>query len=145
MTRKPRPYKMGQRQSAVDQTRERIVTAAREILAAPGVSGFTMEAVARQAGVSRMTVYYQFASKAWLLEALCDSMAARGGIEQLRGAFMQPEPLDALQMFILVLGRFWDSDRLVIRRLHGLAALDEDFEKVIEAREGRRRHGLQVL
>jgi AcrR family transcriptional regulator len=137
---------MGYRQVAVDQTRARIVEAARELLAAKdNISGFTMEAVARQAGVARMTVYYQFASKAGLLEALCDSLAARGGIERLAEAFARPEPLDALAEFIAVFTRFLDNERQVIRRLHGLAALDGDFEKVLQARAERRREGLRII
>src|SRR5262249_21501679 len=83
--------------------------------------------------------------KAGLLEALCDSLAARGGIEQLAGAFRRAEPLDALAEFIAVFCRFWDSDRLVTRRLQGLAALDPDFEQVLGARQERRREGLRAL
>jgi AcrR family transcriptional regulator len=142
----PRPYRLGQRQTAADQTRARIVDAARELLAASGgFAGFTVDAVARQAGVARMTVYYQFGSKVGLLEALCDSLAVRGGIEQLAGAFCQRRSLDALAECLKVFGRFWDSDRLVMRRLHGLAALDPDFEQVLRGRWGRRREGLRVL
>jgi AcrR family transcriptional regulator len=142
----PRPYRLGRRKEAADQTRERILSAARELLTAEGgFAEFTIDAVARQAGVARMTVYYQFGSKAGLLEALCDSLARRGGIEQLAGAFQCPEPLDALDEFIGVFCRFWDSERLVTRRVVGLAALDPDFEQVIGGRQERRREGLRVI
>jgi AcrR family transcriptional regulator len=143
---KPRRYRLGQRQAAVDQTRARIVEAARELLAAPeGMAGFTIDAVARQAGVARMTVYYQYSSKVGLLESLCDSLAARGQIERLGDAFGQPAPLDALAELIAVFGNFWDSDRLVLRRLRALAALDPDIEQVIRARDERRREALRVI
>ncbi|MBA2680873.1 MAG: TetR/AcrR family transcriptional regulator [Ktedonobacteraceae bacterium] len=142
----PRPYRLGQRQAATDQTRARIVTAARELLtASDGFSGFSIDAVARQADVARMTVYHQFGSKIGLLEALCDSLAISGGMEQLASAFRRPEPLDALDEYIKVFGRFWQSDRLVTRRLRGLAALDPDFEQVNRARDERRRQGLRVI
>src|SRR5579883_3637314 len=96
----PRPYRLGQRQAAADQTRARILSAARELLAsADGFSGFTVDAVARQAGVARMTVYYQFDSKVGLLEALFDDLASRGGMERMPEAFHQPEPLDALTTY----------------------------------------------
>ncbi len=140
----PRPYRLGQRGPAAEQTRARVVAAARELLTASGgFAGFTVDAVARQAGVARMTVYYQFGSKAGLLEALFDDLAARGGMEQLRGAFSRRDPLDALAEFIAVFCRFWASDRLIIRRLQGLAALDPDFEPV--SREEWRREGLRVI
>ena len=106
---------------------------------------FSIDAVARQADVARMTVYYQFGSKIGLLEALCDYLAAQGGMDQLPTAFRQTDPLNALAEYIAVFGRFWNSDRLVTRRLRGLAALDSDFEQVIRARDERRRQGLSVI
>jgi AcrR family transcriptional regulator len=142
----PRPYRLGQRQVASEQTRARIITAARELLvASDGFSGFSIDAVARKADVARMTVYHQFGSKIGLLEALSDSLAAHGGMEQLANAFRRPEPVDALDEYITVFSRFWDSDRLVTRRLRALAALDPDFEQVVRARDERRRQGLRVI
>ena len=142
----PRPYRLGQRQATTDQTRARILNAARELLMkSDGFSGFSIDAVARQADVARMTVYHQFGSKIGLLEALSDALAAQGGMEQLASAFRQPDPLDALDTYIAVFSRFWDADRLVTRRLRALAALDPDFEHVIQARNERRRQGLRVL
>jgi AcrR family transcriptional regulator len=142
----PRPYRLGQRQATTDQTRARIIAAARELLVASnGFSGFSIDAVARQADVARMTVYYQFGSKIGLLEALSDSLAAHGGMEQLAAAFSRPDPLDALTEYIAVFSRFWNSDRLVTRRLRALAALDPDFEQVVRARDEWRRGGIRVI
>lgn len=142
----PRPYRLGQRQATSEQTRARILAAARELLMAPdGYSHFSMEAVARQADVARMTVYHQFGSKIGLLEALCDSLAASGGMGQVAMAFRQPEPREALKQYLLVFSRFWEGDRLVMRRLRALAALDPDFEQVIRARDEWRRRGVGVL
>src|SRR5258708_30399090 len=118
----PRPYRLGQRQAATEQTRARIIAAARELLiASDSFSGFSIDAVARQADVARMTVYHQFGSKIGLLEALCDSLAISGGMDQLASAFSQSEPLDALQEYLLVFGHFWNVDRLVMRRLRARA------------------------
>jgi len=142
----PRPYRLGQRQAAAEQTHTRILTAARELLAeSPGFSGFSIDAVAHKADVARMTVYHQFGSKIGLLEALSDSLAAHGGMEHLADAFRRPDPLDALDEYITIFSRFWNTDRLVMRRLRALAALDPDFEQVIRARDEWRRHGLRVL
>jgi AcrR family transcriptional regulator len=142
----PRPYRLGQRQATTEQTRARIINAARELLAeSSSFSGFSIDAVARQADVARMTVYHQFGSKIGLLEALSDSLAAHGGMEHLADAFRRPEPLDALDEYITVFGRFWSADRLVMRRLRALAALDPDFEHVIRTRDEWRRQGLRVI
>lgn len=142
----PRPYRLGQRQATTEQTRARILTAARELLMArDGFTGFSIDAVARQADVARMTVYYQFGSKVGLLEALSDYLAGQGGMEQLAAAFRQPEPFDALAEYVTIFSRFWDADRLVMRRLRALSALDSDFEKVVRARDEWRRDGLRVI
>ena len=142
----PRPYQLGQRQAAAEQTRTRILSAARELLmTSEGFSTFSIDQVARQADVARMTIYHQFGSKRGLLEALCDALAASGGMDQLATAFRAPDPLDALNQYLLVFSRFWDADRLVTRRLRALAALDPDFEQVIRARDERRRQGVRVI
>ncbi|SRR5579883_463588 len=142
----PRPYQLGRRKEASEQTRQRILEAARDVLAAPrGLSAFTIDTVAKQAGVARMTIYYQFGSKSGLLEALCDSLAIRGGIEQMREVFCQADPLAALDKFIGVFGGFWDSDRLAIRRLTSLGALDPELDRVLRGRIERRRQGASAL
>jgi AcrR family transcriptional regulator len=142
----PRPYRLGQRQAIVDQTRARIVEAARAVLvSADSSAGFSMDAVARQADVARMTVYHQFGSKAGLLEALCDSLAVGGGMEHLASAFMVPRLEDALDRFVATFSRFWSADRPVIRRLNAFAAFDPDLRQVMQARNERRRHGLRAL
>src|SRR5215216_5933273 len=124
----PRPYRLGERESTIQQTRDRIVEAARALLTtSDGFTSFSIEAVARQANVARMTVYYQFGSKIGLLEAICDTLAANGGMAQLANLFRQADPHTALAEYIQIFSQFWDSDRLLARRLRGLASLDHEF------------------
>ena len=66
-------------------------------------------------------------------------------MEQLANAFRQKDPLEALEEYIRVFSRFWQSDRLVTRRLRALSTLDPDFEQVVKARDERRREGLRVI
>lgn len=63
-----RSYRLGKRQAAVDRTREDIVAAARELVATGEAP--TVTAIARKAGVSRITVYNRFGSKRSLLAGL---------------------------------------------------------------------------
>jgi AcrR family transcriptional regulator len=141
-----RPYRLGLRQAAAEQTRQRILTAARNLLATPrGLSAFTIDAVAKQAGVARMTVYHQFGSKSGLLEALCDTLATRGGIQQMGKVYREADPLAAMDQFFAVFAGFWDSDRLVIRRLNSLGALDPVLESVLRGRAERRRQHASAL
>ena len=142
----PRPYRLGQRQAIAEQTRARIVEAAREMLvAADTYTSFSIEAVAREADVARMTVYHQFGSKLGLLEAVCDSLAATGGMEHLAAVFRSPQLDEALALFVAAFSRFWSADRPVIRRLNAFAVFDPDFTAVMQARNERRRHALMAL
>jgi len=142
----PRPYRMERRRESADQNRLRIVEATRELLTDPnGADRFSVEEVARRAGVARMTVYYQFGSVRGLLEALLDSLASAGGMQHLAEAFQHPEPYQALDRFIAVFVDFWESDRPVLRALGAFTTLDPEFAAVTEERSGWRRRGIRVL
>ena len=139
----PRPYRLGQRQVAADETRARVLAAARTQLARE--TSFSIDAVARRADVARMTVYYQFGSKRGLLEALFDLLAARGGLHQLPSAFQQSDPKVALDRLIEIFAHFWSSDRVVMRRLRAMAALDPELDQVLRERSEGLRNGLHVI
>ncbi len=142
----PRRYELGKRQAVIDESRRRVLDAARELLAEPtGYQAFTVDAVARRADVARATVYYQFHSKTGLLEALCDDLAGAGQMSDLPGAFAEADPRAAVHQLIAVFARFWAADRVAMRRLRALAALDPDVHAVLAARDDRRRQGLEVL
>ncbi len=128
-----------------DATRARILDAARELAASEGFGRFTMEGVAERAGVSRLTVYYQFGSKADLLEALFDDLAGRGRMDRMPEAFQQADPLAGLERFIEVFCGFWATDPIALRRLRSWAALEPGFEQAGRGRDAWQREGLQVL
>lgn len=142
----PRRYQLGKRQEQVDESRRRVLGAARALLGnAAGYTAFTVDAVAKKADVARATVYYQFGSKTGLLDAVCDDLAEAGQMSDLAAAFANPDPREALRGFVGGFGRFWDADRAVMRRLRALAALDPEVGAVIASRDERRREGLTVL
>jgi AcrR family transcriptional regulator len=142
----PRPYQLGRRQAAADETRARIIAAGRKLLDRKGgLGGFTVDAVAREAGVARMTVYHQFGSRVGLLEALFDTLASHRDADKLVAAIGRPDPLVGLSEFVESLGRSWSSDRRIVRRLQGLAAVDPEFGQVWQAREELRRNGLRAI
>jgi AcrR family transcriptional regulator len=136
----PRPYRATARLAAAEETRRKIVTAAREVVAEPdGITSFTVDAVARTAGVSRMTVYHQFGSKAKLIEALFDDIARRGLVPKLRGALTTADPVTSFDLLIEAFAMFWTSDRLVIRRVRALTVLDPELGPSMLEREQWRR------
>jgi len=140
----PRPYRAGERQAASQPTRARIVEAAVKLLGEPDQVGeFTVDAVAKRAGISRMTVYYQFGSRAALLEAVLDDLADRGGMPEIATAMRQQNTEEALKTLVKVFCHFWASQRLAVRRLRALAVLDPELTGVF--RDLRRRQMLDAL
>lgn len=141
-----RSYKLGKRGEEIDKRRTKIISAARQlILSKDALAGFSVEAVAKQAKVTRATVYNQFGSKTGLLGALFDDLAASGQMTQLASAFEQSDPYDALDRFISVFVTFWSTDRLTTRRLYALAILDTNLGKALEERQAGRKQGLRVI
>ena len=141
-----RPYRMVKRKAATQQNRERILAAARDLLLAEDFAEFSMDAVARKAGVIRRTLYYQFKSKAGLLEQLYDYIARRGNIQNLANVFRYGnDSVQHLYEFIRFFVNFWNSDRDLIRRLHGLGAIDSEIGEGLRARNERRRNGVRVI
>jgi len=142
----PRPYRRGAKRNAgTKQTRARITAAALKLLMGEAPGGFSIDAVARTADVARMTVYYQFGSKRGLLASVFDFLGERGGMFGLRDAFSEAEPYAALERFIAVFVRFYDTNRAFIRRLNALAVLDPELGQELTERTGWRREGLRRL
>jgi len=92
-----------------------------------------------------MTVHYQFGSKAGLLGALFDSLGGPHFRSELPRVLSQTDPLEALDDLIEVFFRFWSAERLVTRRIRGMAALHPDFEESIIGRDERRRQILRIV
>ena len=139
----PRPYRSSRRRVAAKRTRARLLKAARAMLAAP--DGISLDAVAKKAGVTRLTVYNQFGSRRALLEAVFDDMAERGGLHRIREAMAKTDPQVALQQIVLIFCDFWSVHRGALWRLHAASATDPEFEESLRARNQRRRHLLSVL
>ena len=137
---------MVERQASADQTRGTIIQAARKLLTSKsGPAGFSVDAVAKQAGVARMTVYYQFKSKTGLLEALVDDLADRADMRRMREVFQQPSLDAALARLVTIFGRLYATDRLLIRRLAALSKLDPDVDRAMSERNAWRREALENL
>jgi AcrR family transcriptional regulator len=135
----PRPYRLDKRLAATEDTRGRIIAAARELLTSPaGGDAFTVDAVARKAGVARVTVYYQFHSRRGLIEALFDDLARTALVPHLPAIFTAPEPLEALDALVSAFAHFWASERVAIRRVRAFAALDPEIGAALAERDNRR-------
>jgi AcrR family transcriptional regulator len=142
----PRAYNSPRRDAAASATRERIVAAAAAILgAADGIRKFSLDAVAKKAGVTRLTVYNQFGSRRALMEAVFDERAASGGLYRIVEAMQDPDPQAALRRIIGIFCDFWNSDPGTMRLLHAAGASDAEFAESVHERNERRRSVLSAV
>jgi AcrR family transcriptional regulator len=133
-----RPYSLGRRLEQSDLKRAKILAVLREQLEAKGFINLTLDGLARASGVTRQTVYNLFATKSGLLEALFDQIALDGRMERMRSVMTAAYPELMLKGFVEIFSTFWSRDRVLLRRIHGIAAIDPEFGSVLEARNQRR-------
>ena len=141
----PRPYHSPGRDAAAEATRSRIIAAACALLAGGGKGPFSLEAVARRAGVTRLTVYNHFDSKRGLLEAVFDDLAQRGGLYELPAVFSNPDPEQGLRLLVSAFSRFWAMHRAMLPSFRAAILADEEIAASLKQRAERRRQGLTVL
>jgi AcrR family transcriptional regulator len=134
-----RPYDLGRRLELSDHKRAAILDAVRTQLESNGFLHLTMDGLARESGVTRQTIHNLFGTKTGVLEALFDRLALDGGMERMRDVMQRADADSALAGFVEVFTHFWAKDRLLIRRIHGIAAINPEFGAVVEARNRRRQ------
>ena len=140
-----KPYRSDLRDAAADVTRARIVKAARRLLTGgKDLPAFSLDAVAREAGVTRLTVYNQFESKRGLVEAVFDDIAERGGLFELRSVLADTDAMSSLRGIVAVFCRFWASHDRALAKLAGMTKLDRDIAASLKQRTERRRGVLTV-
>jgi len=106
----PRAYRLGRRQPSVERTRAAILAAARDLLAAAPAASLSVGAVAAKAGVSRLTIYHRFGSRAELVDALAPAPAP--------GSADPPaDPTDVLHRRISSACSRWSADPALYRHL----------------------------
>ncbi len=135
----------GRRAAATAATRRAIIDAGRDLLAAGDWRGFTLDAVATAAGVTRVTVYNQVTSKSGLLDAVLTDLTERAGMDQLLTATKTMPAEDARSYIVERTCRFWHAERSVLRPLFGLSAVDKDIAANLSQREQWRTDQLDRL
>src|SRR5215469_8635749 len=124
-----RPYELGKRLEQMGRTKAALLAAARAQLEAGGMREFSMESLAKASGVTRQTVHNLFGTRTAVLETLFDQIAREGGMERMREVMMTSDPTQMLDGFIEVFSTFWRRNRLLLKRIHGSAAIDPEFGK----------------
>src|ERR1700674_4011092 len=117
-----RPYTSSVRTAAAAEKRERVIGAAARLLREDAsIASFSLDAVAKAAGVTRLTVYHQFGSRRGLLEAIFYEIARQGGLVQIPEAMAMPDSRAALDRLVEIFCAFWNSDSAVVRLHEAMA------------------------
>jgi len=141
-----RDYYSLKREMAAAKTNARIMSAAAKHLRSPrGMSSLSLESVATEAGVSRLTVYNQFGSRRGLLEAIFDDKARRGGLSRIPAAMAEPDPKVSLLRIVQIFCEFWYFHGKPLGRILAASVADPQLERGIRARNERRRKILAAI
>lgn len=140
-----RNYVSPVRASAAAETRERIIAAGAKLLRKnASIANFSLDVVAKAAGVTRLTVYNQFGSRRGLLEAVFDHIAREGGLFELADVMTMADPRAALDRVVATFCTFWSHDP-AIGGLNQAVATDPEFGDSLVERNERRRELLTAL
>jgi len=138
-----RAYKSLTRQRQAHETRGRIVEATRQLLAAEGYAGMTVEAVARRAEVAVQTVYAVFGSKTGILAELLNQTTFGPDYENtVRQILEEKDPEKRLRGAARIARQIHDAQRAGFELLRGagvvapeLARLEQERERIRYERE----------
>jgi len=109
------------RRELVEATRARILDAATRLVRERGANGFSMDLLAKEAGVARATVYEHFRSKRTVLDELASSSTGTLTIDNR--ASLNGDPLIALRDMLAAVCRHWEDNRETVRELRSLVAV----------------------
>jgi AcrR family transcriptional regulator len=109
------------RKELVKATRARIIDAAARLTRERGPNGFSMDLLAKEAGVARATVYEHFRSKRAVLDELASSSSQSLAVEHLDSDIT--DPLTALRDMLGAVCRHWDEHEAEVRELRTLVAV----------------------
>jgi AcrR family transcriptional regulator len=136
-----RRYHSPKRERQAQQTREQIIEAARRLFASDGFAKTTVEAIAREAGVSAQTVYASVGSKHGIVLALLDRMEVEGGNEELRRELESSKnPRQQLRAIVRFNRQLFERGQDVLKVITATRA-DPEVEAFSQEGEARRREG----
>lgn len=135
-----RRYHSPTRQRQAEQTRARILAAARDLFRSAGYASTTIDAIAAGAQVSAKTVEAAFGSKRGVLAALVDPLASAGPprdlIDQIRVA---TDPVRRLELVAELTRRAYENSAPEFELMRGAVAVAPEIAAVADQIETRRR------
>lgn len=133
-----RPYRSPTRQRQAEETRQRILAAARELLKSRGYANTTLEMIAEAAEVSPKTVSAVVGSKRGILAELVNPAAFDTHVQHLLDQLRtSQEPLQRVALVVLITRQVYESlaSEFELLRTAGVVALElADLARQVEAR-----------
>ena len=135
-----RPYHSPARQRQAEQTRARILAAAREAFRSAGYAAATVETIASAAQVSAKTVEAVFGSKRGILAAVVDPLATAGLPQDLVIRIREAQdPRLRLDLVAELTRRVFEASLPEFELMRGAAAVAPEVAAVAEQVGSRRR------
>lgn len=135
-----REYNATGRQAKADETRRRILEAARNQFLERGYAGATAETIAAEAGVAAPTIYAIFKNKKKLLVSLMNVSSTTGAEDRtplseranVQAVSREPDQHRQLQMFAQVVAANLDQLAGVSEIMKGAAKFEPDFDRILQ-------------
>jgi AcrR family transcriptional regulator len=142
-----RKYSSPQRDEQAAATRDRIASSARRLFVAQGFAATTIEAIAREAGVSAPTVYAAYGSKRAILIALLDWIEREADLDGLHEDLRrnQGDPAAQIRLNSEFHVRFFERGGDIVGAVRAAADTDPQFGELLVEGLRRRREALRPL
>ncbi|MGK5595115.1 MAG: TetR/AcrR family transcriptional regulator [Parachlamydiaceae bacterium] len=134
-----RAYRSLVRNTQAEQTRQRILKAAKGLFASDGFEGVTIEKIAQAADVSSPTIYALFKSKRGVLRALMDEVLPADRFHALvEQSVKEKSPTSRLRISAKIACQIYDAERAQMDIFRGASVLAPEFKELENEREQRR-------
>lgn len=135
-----REYDVTGRQAKADETRRRILEAARKQFMERGYAGATAESIAAEAGVAAPTIYAIFKNKKKLLVSLMNVSPATGVEDHtpmlertsVQAVSEQHDQRHQLQMFAKVVAANLNQVAAISETMKDAAKVESDFDRILQ-------------
>lgn len=136
---KKRIYNTENRQIQANQTKDRILAAAKILFESKGFDSVTIEGLAQHAGVSAPTIYSIFQSKRGVLRALMDEALPPKQFEELvQKVSLEKTSKGRLEIAACMARKLYDAEREQMNAFRGASVLAPEFKALENEREERR-------
>jgi AcrR family transcriptional regulator len=129
--RKKRAYRSELREQAAQDTRNRVLAAAKALFGRRGIDAVTIDQIAERAGVSASTIYGQFKSKDGILQAVMKTVLFGGRYQEaLRKLEGELDPVRLIALTAGVARAIYEAESVELGLIRGASAFSPALRKL---------------